>query len=52
VLTIASDHDLPRGPVLLVSTDVRTRWTATVAGAMLRDQGIPAILLLALHLRP
>ena len=52
VLTITSDHDLPRGPVLLVSTDVRTRWTATVAGAMLRDQGIPAVLLLALHLRP
>ena len=52
VLTITADHELPRGPVLLVSTDVRTRWTATVAGAMLRAQGIPAVLLLALHLRP
>jgi ATP-dependent DNA helicase RecQ len=52
VLTITEDHELPRGPVLFVTTDVRTRWTATVAGAMLRAQGIPAVLLLALHLRP
>ena len=52
VLTITADHELPRGPVLFVTTDVRTRWTATVAGAMLRAQGIPAVLLLALHLRP
>ena len=46
------DIDLPRGPVLLVSTEVRTRWTATVAGALLRDLGASGVLLLALHQRP
>jgi len=43
---------LPTGPVLLVATDVRTRWTATVAAALLREQGASQVLLLALHLRP
>ncbi len=42
----------PAGPVLLVATDVRTRWTATVAAALLREQGASQVLLLALHLRP
>lgn len=46
------DFELPRGPVLLVSTEVRTRWTATVAGALLREAGASGVLLLALHLRP
>jgi ATP-dependent DNA helicase RecQ len=39
------------GPVLLVGTQVRTRWTATVAAAMLREQGAAQVLLLALHLQ-
>lgn len=42
----------PAGSVLLVATDVRTRWTATVAAALLREQGASQVLLLALHLRP
>jgi ATP-dependent DNA helicase RecQ len=46
------DFELPRGPVLLVSTDIRTRWTATVAGALLREAGASGVLLLALHQRP
>ena len=46
------DFELPRGPVLLVSTEVRTRWTATVAGALLREAGASGVLLLALHQRP
>jgi ATP-dependent DNA helicase RecQ len=46
------DANLPAGPVLLVATDVRTRWTATVAAALLREQGASQVLLLALHLRP
>jgi superfamily II helicase len=42
-----------RGEVdLLVATDVRTRWTATVAAALLRERGATQVLLLALHLRP
>ncbi|MGV0984052.1 MAG: RecQ family ATP-dependent DNA helicase [Limnohabitans sp.] len=48
----AGDAALPAGPVLLVATDVRTRWTATVAAALLREQGASQVLLLALHLRP
>jgi len=46
------DVALPTGPVLLVATDVRTRWTATVAAALLREQGASQVLLLALHLQP
>ncbi len=46
------DTAMPAGPVLLVATDVRTRWTATVAAALLREQGASQVLLLALHLRP
>ena len=42
---------LPPGPVLLVATQVRTRWTATVAAALLREQGAPQVLLLVLHLQ-
>jgi ATP-dependent DNA helicase RecQ len=49
---IKNESELPRGPVLLVSTEVRTRWTATVAGALLREAGSPEVLLLALHQRP
>nr|WP_315137623.1 DEAD/DEAH box helicase [uncultured Limnohabitans sp.] len=48
----AGDAAIPAGPVLLVATDVRTRWTATVAAALLREQGVSQVLLLALHLRP
>jgi ATP-dependent DNA helicase RecQ len=51
-IRLAADTDWPDGPVLLVATDVRTRWTATVAAALLREQGVSQVLLLALHLRP
>jgi ATP-dependent DNA helicase RecQ len=40
------------GPVLLVATEVRTRWAATVAAALLREKGVSQVLLLALHLQP
>lgn len=49
---LAADAALPAGPVLLVTTQVRTRWAATVAAALLREQGVPQVLLLALHLQP
>ena len=49
---LAPDAALPAGPVLLVATDVRSRWTATVAAALLREQGASQVLLLTLHLRP
>ncbi len=51
-IRLVPDAALPAGPVLLVATDVRTRWTATVAAALLREQGASQVLLLALHLRP
>jgi len=44
--------DWPDGPVLLVAAQVRTRWTATVASALLREQGVPLVLLLAVHVQP
>jgi ATP-dependent DNA helicase RecQ len=49
---LAADTAMPAGPVLLVATDVRTRWTATVSAALLREQGASQVLVLALHLRP
>jgi len=52
VIRLAADTVLPAGPVLLVATDVRTRWTGTVAAALLRERGATQVLLLALHLRP
>jgi ATP-dependent DNA helicase RecQ len=51
-IRLAPDAALPAGPVLLVATDVRTRWTATVAAALLREHGASQVLVLALHLRP
>jgi ATP-dependent DNA helicase RecQ len=51
-IRLSPDAAFPVGPVLLVSTDVRTRWTATVAATLLREQGASQVLLLALHLRP
>ncbi len=40
------------GPVLLVDDTVRTRWTATVAGALLADAGATAVLPLVIHHLP
>jgi ATP-dependent DNA helicase RecQ len=51
-IRLRPDAALPAGPVLLVATDVRTRWAATVAAALLREQGAPQVMLLALHLQP
>jgi ATP-dependent DNA helicase RecQ len=52
VIRLAADTVMPAGPVLLVATDVRTRWTATVSAALLREQGASQVLVLVLHLRP
>jgi ATP-dependent DNA helicase RecQ len=51
-IRLASGANLPAGPVLLVVSTVRTRWAATVAAALLREQGASQVLLLALHLQP
>ena len=52
VIRMVADAALPPGPVLLVATEVRTRWAATVAAALLRENGASQVLLLALHLQP
>jgi ATP-dependent DNA helicase RecQ len=49
---ITADPLMPPGPVLLVGTVVRSRWTATLAASLLREQGASEVLLLALHLQP
>jgi ATP-dependent DNA helicase RecQ len=51
-ILLAGDAELTNGPVLLVTSTVRTRWAATVAAAMLREQGASQVLVLALHLQP
>jgi ATP-dependent DNA helicase RecQ len=38
--------------VLLVDDTIRTRWTATVAAALLADAGATAVLPLAIHQLP
>ena len=40
------------GPVLLVDDTIRSRWTATVAGALLADAGATSVLPLAIHRLP
>ena len=40
------------GPVLLVDDTIRSRWTLTVAGALLADAGATRVLPLALHQLP
>ena len=50
-IVLSPDAQLPAGPVLLVGSDARTRWTATVAAALLRERGADQVLLLVLHLQ-
>ena len=40
------------GPVLLVDDTVRTRWTVTVASALLAEAGASHVMPLAVHLLP
>jgi ATP-dependent DNA helicase RecQ len=48
---ILPEANLPAGPVLLVASSVRTRWAATVAAELLRENGVSQVLLLAMHLQ-
>jgi ATP-dependent DNA helicase RecQ len=52
VLALRSDSALPAGPLLLVSTQERSRWCASLAATLLRENGAHSVLLLVLHLRP
>jgi ATP-dependent DNA helicase RecQ len=51
-VVMTADPLMPPGPVLLVGTVVRSRWTATLAATLLRERGTSQVLLLALHLQP
>ncbi|PZP96017.1 MAG: DEAD/DEAH box helicase [Variovorax paradoxus] len=44
--------EVPRGPLLLVADRYRSGWTVTVAAALLREAGAPAVLPLVLHQAP
>ena len=43
---------VPAGPVLLVGEAARSRWTITVAAALLREAGATAVYPVVAHLRP
>jgi ATP-dependent DNA helicase RecQ len=51
-LSVRSGQTLPEGPVLLVDDIARTRWTLTVAAALLLDAGASAVLPLVAHRLP
>ncbi|HEX3812586.1 MAG TPA: DEAD/DEAH box helicase [Mycobacteriales bacterium] len=46
------DAPIPDGPVLLVTDRSRTGWSVTVAAAILREAGVPAVLPLVGHKLP
>ena len=52
VLALGSGPALPAGPVLLVGTRARSRWCASLAATLLRENGAGSVLLLVLHLQP
>ena len=51
-LMLRPDVALPAGPLLLVGARYRSGWSATVAGALLREAGAAAVLPLVLHRLP
>ena len=51
-MRIRDDVTVPAGVVLLVDDTYRSGWTATVAGALLRDAGATAVLPLVVHQLP
>jgi ATP-dependent DNA helicase RecQ len=51
-LTLRPDVAVPAGPLLLVDARLRSGWTMTVAGALLREAGAAAVLPLVLHQLP
>lgn len=51
-LTLRDAARLPEGPLLVVDDVASSRWTLTVAAALLRDAGASEVLPLVGHLRP
>jgi ATP-dependent DNA helicase RecQ len=46
------DVELPRGPVLLCATTMRTGWALTVSAALLHEHGAPSVMPLVVHRLP
>ncbi len=51
-MALASDVEVPAGPILLVDDAARTRWTVTVAAGLLCDAGATTVLPLVGHRLP
>ena len=51
-LSVRPGVGLPDGPLLLVDDTYRSGWTMTVAAALLREAGAPAVLPLVVHQLP
>jgi ATP-dependent DNA helicase RecQ len=51
-LTLRPEVEIPAGPLLLVDARLRSGWSVTVAGALLREAGASAVLPLVLHQWP
>jgi ATP-dependent DNA helicase RecQ len=51
-LALRAEVVLPDGPLLLVDARYRSGWSMTVAAALLREAGAPAVLPLVLHQLP
>lgn len=49
VMRLTPGAALPKGPVLLVACEVRSRWSASMAATLLREHGAEQVLLLGLH---
>ena len=49
VMRLTPGAALPKGPVLLVACEVRSRWSASMAATLLREHGAEKVLLLGLH---
>ncbi len=52
VIRLDPSIEIPRGPVLLCATTMRTGWSLTVSAALLHDAGCPATMPLVIHRLP
>jgi ATP-dependent DNA helicase RecQ len=51
-IVVGDTGELPRGPVLLCATTMRTGWSITVASALLAEAGCTAVMPLVVHRLP
>jgi len=51
-IVLAPGAEIPRGPVLLCATTMRTGWANTVCAALLHEAGASGVMPLVIHQRP